>query len=236
MHIRPVTLAAFAVTCLSPATSYCVSESDMLERMLNTVRSYGYMMSNSNLQNPAKIKAEGPSRLEAKTGILWDILERANDVDKNLSTDITYFNGPTSNFTAISSDSANRFSVLYENLANNQCQFLNQLATVPARMGLTTKTELGNYRSILTWFYTFYHTQIVSDNLEQYQSTATRIRSSIDSNISDICVQRLYARLVDTFYFSDLDLDLDIPLLNLNRGVENFRVCIGNVITKWSGT
>ncbi|KAF3214388.1 hypothetical protein TWF106_009079 [Orbilia oligospora] len=151
MRLAPIISAVAAIVFLpSFISGLCVSEFDLRTTLIDTQRSYGYAMGNVNLRNPVKIRSEGPASLEAK-GTLLSIMDLLNHDNTNLSTFIYYFNGPPANVTAMSEDSVKQFTKIFEGLSNAQCQFFNQLAAVPSRMGLTTSSQLEDYRGINFW-------------------------------------------------------------------------------------
>ncbi|KAF3313787.1 hypothetical protein TWF173_005619 [Orbilia oligospora] len=207
MQLTPIISAVVAIVFLpSLISGLCVSEFDLRTTLIDTQRSYGYAMGNVNLRNPAKIKSEGPASLEAK-GTLLSIMDLLNHDNINLSTFIYYFNGPPANVTAMSEDSVKQFTKLFEGLSNAQCQFFNQLAAVPSRMGLTTSSQLAGYRGIIPWI-------ADTDNLQS----------------------RIYTRLSDTFTFSVSDTALTQSMINFNKAQERFRTCVSNTTIQWNGT
>ncbi|KAF3084425.1 hypothetical protein TWF569_006993 [Orbilia oligospora] len=207
MQLTPIISAVVAIVfLLSLISGLCVSEFDLRTTLIDTQRSYGYAMGNVNLRNPAKIKSEGPASLEAK-GTLLSIMDLLNHDNINLSTFIYYFNGPPANITAMSEDSVKQFTKLFEGLSNSQCQFFNQLAAVPSRMGLTTSSQLAGYRGIIPWIADI-------DNLQS----------------------RIYTRLSDTFTFSVSDTALTQSMINFNEAQERFRTCVSNTTVQWKGT
>ncbi|KAF3177229.1 hypothetical protein TWF751_002743 [Orbilia oligospora] len=207
MQLTPIISAVVAIVFLpSLISGLCVSEFDLRTTLIDTQRSYGYAMGNVNLRNPAKIKSEGPASLEVK-GTLLSIMDLLNHDNINLSTFIYYFNGPPANITAMSKDSVKQFTKLFEGLSNSQCQFFNQLAAVPSRMGLTTSSQLAGYRGIIPWIADI-------DNLQS----------------------RIYTRLSDTFTFSVSDTALTQSMINFNEAQERFRTCVSNTTVQWKGT
>ncbi|KAK6504845.1 hypothetical protein TWF481_006781 [Arthrobotrys musiformis] len=74
-------------------------------------------------------------------------------LNKDISEKIYNYNGPSSNVTKMSADSVGRFSSLYQSLADTQCQFFNQLAAVPSRIGLNTRSELSGYHALVSWIH-----------------------------------------------------------------------------------
>ncbi|KAK6528279.1 hypothetical protein TWF281_009525 [Arthrobotrys megalospora] len=127
-------------------------------------------------------------------------------MDKQISDLASYFNGPGTTLTKISQKEAEELGRLYINLTGSQCLFFNKVASLPAALRWTTHSELEKYRPIVTEFQKVANTQ-----------------------------SRLYATLVDTLYFSDLE-DQEGPELNLNGGQTTFNACSSNAIRQWQGT